>query len=104
MFTSQYRGTFWSEGKLVIAVEQAQELQVISILEEVPFIHYDILWQSKYNSYVRYDYEPDRLGSFIPNFIVEGTDCKLRYIKHRVEELFKTVDTLEKCWWTIYLG
>lgn len=104
MFTSQHRGTFWTEDKLVIAVEQGQELQILSILEEMSFIRYDIIWQSKYNSYVCYDYEPNTFGGFIPNFIVEGEQSKLKYIKHRVDELFNTVDQLEKCWWTLYTG
>ena len=55
-------------------------------------------WQSKYNSYVVYDYEPFCAEGFEINIIITSYDAAyLNFIKYLYEEKINTIEYLNSC-------
>ena len=55
-------------------------------------------WQSKYNSYVVYDYEPFCAEGFEINIIITSHDVSyLNFIKYLYEEKINTIEYLNSC-------
>ena len=55
-------------------------------------------WQSKYNSYVVYDYEPFCSEGFEINILISSQDTSyLNFIKYLYKEKTNTIDYLNNC-------
>ncbi len=55
-------------------------------------------WQSKFNSYVVYDYEPFCADGFEINIVVSSRDASyLNFIKYLYDEKVSTIEYLNNC-------
>lgn len=55
-------------------------------------------WESKYNSYVVYDYEPFCTDGFEINLVITSYDAAyLSFIKYLYDEKISTIDYLNSC-------
>lgn len=60
-------------------------------------LRYNFKWQSKYVSYMVYDYEPFCTEGFEPMLYVVGKREKLEFIKYLITQRLNKIDFLEKC-------
>lgn len=83
---------------LIVAVEPAKKDLIDRILEKENGIKIECLaWQSKYNSYVVYDYEPFCAEGFIVNYQILGDMNKLKFLKAIIDKAINQRSFLEKC-------
>lgn len=56
-------------------------------------------WQSKYNSYVAYDYEPFCTMGFQLDVYIKGKDfCKIKFIEYLYNKRVEAIDKISKCY------
>lgn len=53
-------------------------------------------YQSKYNTYVVYDYEPFCVDSFIVRLYFDGTSFRTPFFIHILKQYYDNIDKLEK--------
>lgn len=87
------------DGKtLLIAVEPDKKFFIEKILDKETDIKIsETKWQSKYNAYVEYDYEPFSESGFIVNYFVIGNPNKLEFLKVIIEQSLNQRALLERC-------
>ena len=83
---------------LMIAVEPAKHDVIETMVEESTCSIKEKAWQSKYNSYVVYDYEPFCTEGFILNFKIVGNINQLQFLKVLIEQRLERIQQLEKCY------
>ena len=49
-------------------------------------VDYTVIWQSKYNSYVSYDYAPFCQEGFMLNYYIKGKPEYLEYLQHIIQK------------------
>ena len=62
---------------------------------------YEIIWQSKYNSYVQYDYAPFCEEGFVKNYYIQGKPDYLEWLQKKalniIDECSNKRKLLERC-------
>ena len=56
-------------------------------------------WQSKYNSYVIYDYEPFYSERFNINVTIQGNEAVLKFIQYLYEIRIQQIKHLDSCFY-----
>lgn len=84
--------------QLLVAVESSKQRIIEEILNGEVGVTIRLLeWQSKYNSYVVYDYEPFGADGFIVNFYITGEEAKLKFLQAMIKKTLTERALLEKC-------
>lgn len=83
---------------LMVAVEPTKNNTIEEIIEESTCTIKEKAWQSKYNSYVIYDYEPFCSEGFILNLEIVGNINQLQFLKVLIEQRLERIQQLEKCY------
>ena len=87
-----------TDSALLIAIEPDKEAIIENILDENKCNIKEKAWQSKYNSYVVYDYKPFNVAGFILNIEIIGDINKLQFLKMLIEQRLEHIYQLEKCY------
>jgi hypothetical protein len=65
-------------------------------------VDYTVIWQSKYNSYVSYDYAPFCQEGFMLNYYIKGKPEYLEYLQYVIQKALDETDNnkefLNKCY------
>ena len=70
--------------------------RVVKLLDEFDYVECNRYWQSKYNSYVSYDYEPFCVEGFNLGFNLEfRTNEKAQYFLYLINREFESLIKLE---------
>lgn len=83
---------------LLMAVKPNKEKIIEDIIKENYCKIRGKFWQSQYNSYVIYDYEPLCSEGFILKFEIVGNINKLKFLKVLIEQRLERIQQLEKCY------
>lgn len=98
MDTEQKEAIVFDGEELLIAVERNKKELIERVLNESR-LNYNTLWQSKYNSYVRYDYEPFCSEGFIANYFITSENKNiLKFYREIINNLLKNIAQLEQCY------
>ena len=98
MDTERKEAIVFDGEELLIAVEKPKNELVERILNESG-LNYNTLWQSKYNDYVHYDYEPFCSEGFIANYFIASENKNiLKFYREVINNLLKNIAQLEQCY------
>lgn len=96
--TEQREAIIFDGEELLVAVEPPKKELIERILNESR-LNYYTLWQSKYNDYVRYDYEPFCIDGFIANYFITNENKNiLKFYREIISNLLKNIAQLERCY------
>lgn len=71
----------------------AQDIENIILAEGVPVLRK--VWQSRYNSYVAYDYEPFGIEGYHIRLLVSPNDVRVAWAQHLLERRYERIEKLE---------
>lgn len=98
MKTEQKEAIVFDGKELLIAVEAPKKELIEKVLNESG-LNYNTMWQSKYNSYVVYDYEPFCSDGFIANYFIASENKNiLKFYREVINNLLKNIAQLEQCY------
>lgn len=85
--------SMWLSDELLVAVDYTKNKHII--VEEIlslENVDYTIIYQSKYNSYVSYDYKPFCCEGFMLNYYIKGKPEYLVYLQHLIKSALTRTD------------
>lgn len=84
----------WEGNKLIYCCECELKNCVETLLNDEK-VRFSIQYQSKYNSYVCYDYEPFCTDTFFLKYIIEGDLNTLKFLEYYINKRIQNINSLE---------
>lgn len=82
--------SIWLSDELLVAVDWSSgRFVIVEEILNLENVDYTVIYQSKYNSYVSYDYQPFCVEGFIANYYIKGKPADLEYLQHIIQKTLK---------------